>query len=229
MNIDTPNYSQIPNEFLDKWMPHLGDAELRVILAVMRLTFGFHRQTVRASITTIHEMTGLSRQGVMNGGAAAQEHGILEKQTDGGVTIWKIVFSDAVLPEPVVKEGEAKEPPKKPKLTKEENSRRWAIANAIAQVTGINLSLNKGRLLVEAGRLSQEESVTPDRIITDYGPGGIWYRCFPGVNGSRPQVGQIRTTWGALIPAKAQSKAQERATDSLSDISFENVRVEHAD
>lgn len=228
MNVDTPNFTQIPNEFLDRWMPHLGDAELKVVLAVMRLTFGFHRESVRASITTLHEMTGLSRQGVINGGDAAQEHGILERKVDGGVTIWKIVFSDAVLPAtkpkplPETEEGI----PTKEKLTKEENNRRYRIAEAIAQVTGINLKLNRGRLMVEAGRLSGESTVTPDKIIKDYSPGGLWYRCFPGVNGSRPQVGQIRSTWGSLTPVKGLAKPQERPTDSLSDINFENVRSE---
>jgi hypothetical protein len=39
----SPTYTQIPDEFFDRVMCHLSDAELRVLLYIMRRTFGFKK------------------------------------------------------------------------------------------------------------------------------------------------------------------------------------------
>ena len=46
-----PTYTQIPDEFFDEVMSHLTDAELRVILYIMRRTFGFKKPSDAISYT----------------------------------------------------------------------------------------------------------------------------------------------------------------------------------
>ncbi len=41
---DAPNYTMVPDQFFDEVMPHISEAELRVLLYIMRRTFGFKKQ-----------------------------------------------------------------------------------------------------------------------------------------------------------------------------------------
>jgi phage replication O-like protein O len=90
---ESPNYTQIPNDFF-ALLPEMGEAELRVVLAICRLTFGYHKEQVRASLTKVMQMTGLSRQGVLDGAALAEQRGLLTRQQDGGVTLWVVNVVD---------------------------------------------------------------------------------------------------------------------------------------
>jgi hypothetical protein len=63
-----PNTCQVPNVLLDKVMPRIGNASLRVLLAITRFTYGFGDPSPRKiSYTRLQRATGLSRQGVANG------------------------------------------------------------------------------------------------------------------------------------------------------------------
>ena len=74
-----PNYTPVPDDLFDLIAPNLTEAELRVLLYIIRRTFGFKRQSDAISlsqmvdgITTrdgkvLDRGTGLSRRGVMNG------------------------------------------------------------------------------------------------------------------------------------------------------------------
>lgn len=77
--IQQPNFTTIPNVILDH-MDSLSDAELRVVLAVCRKTFGWRKEHDVLSITQLEQLTGLSRQGVVNGLKP-----LLEKQIVGRV------------------------------------------------------------------------------------------------------------------------------------------------
>ncbi len=95
-----PNYTPVPDDIFDVIAPRLSEAELRVLLYIVRRTFGFKKQADRISlnqmiegITTgdgrrLDEGTGMSRQGVMRG-----IKGLLEKQI---VTVQKAVSEDGV-------------------------------------------------------------------------------------------------------------------------------------
>ena len=63
---EAPNYTQTPNALFDE-MPSMREAELRVTLAIVRKTFGWHKRSDEISLTQLQELTGLSRQGVLNG------------------------------------------------------------------------------------------------------------------------------------------------------------------
>jgi len=101
--IDTPNYTQIPNALLGDvakgnkanpgLMASLEGSQLKVFLAVCRLTFGFHQVERRASLTMIQQFTGLSRQGVINASNELEELNLIERMQDGGVTLWRVVVN----------------------------------------------------------------------------------------------------------------------------------------
>jgi phage replication O-like protein O len=74
-----PNYTQVPNVVLEDWLPEMKGAELKVVLAICRKTFGWHKVKDRISLTQLQKATGLSRQGVINGLNDAIDRGIVEK------------------------------------------------------------------------------------------------------------------------------------------------------
>jgi hypothetical protein len=57
-------YTPIPNRFIEEWLANLGHAELRVYLAIMRLTWGFGRTKDVLSIAQIAKTGRMSRSGV---------------------------------------------------------------------------------------------------------------------------------------------------------------------
>lgn len=62
-----PNTTQVPNVLLDVVMPQIKNASLRVLLAIVRKTYGFGKRADKISLTQLQRATGLSRQGVVNG------------------------------------------------------------------------------------------------------------------------------------------------------------------
>ncbi len=53
-----PNYTQVPDELFDEQLPDLSGAELKVLLYIMRRTFGFKRESDNISISQM--LNGLS-------------------------------------------------------------------------------------------------------------------------------------------------------------------------
>lgn len=83
MNIKEPTYTQVPNVLLDN-MHLLTDAELRVTLAIVRKTIGYHKSGPEPiSYTQIEKLTGLSRQGAINGVKAAIDRGTVKLNGKG--------------------------------------------------------------------------------------------------------------------------------------------------
>jgi len=78
MSVQPPNFTQVPNEII-ALMADMGDCELLVVIAICRATFGWHKKRDRISITQLEAVTGLSRQGVLNGTAQAMERGIVTR------------------------------------------------------------------------------------------------------------------------------------------------------
>jgi hypothetical protein len=48
-----PNYTQVPNDIMDRWLADLSGAETKVLLYLARRTFGFHRDRVKVGLRTI--------------------------------------------------------------------------------------------------------------------------------------------------------------------------------
>lgn len=74
--IAPPNYTQMPNAILDS-MATMTGAEYKVFSAVARLTFGWHQNAARISISRLEKMTGLARHSVIDCLKAGVDRGIL--------------------------------------------------------------------------------------------------------------------------------------------------------
>jgi len=74
-----PNYTIIPNIILDKMMSEMSESEFRVVIAICRKTFGWHKDKDRISISQIEKLTGLSHNAVIEGTKQALERGIVER------------------------------------------------------------------------------------------------------------------------------------------------------
>ncbi len=64
-NLYTPNTSPIPNILFDYWMAKLTPAEFKVLMAIARKTYGWHKQKDRISLRQLTELTGLHKSGVI--------------------------------------------------------------------------------------------------------------------------------------------------------------------
>lgn len=81
---EVPNHTQTPNSFFDKALPQIKSlAELKVILAIIRYTFGWRKMSDKISLTQLQQATGMTRQGVANGLKLALEHGLIERKQAG--------------------------------------------------------------------------------------------------------------------------------------------------
>ena len=63
--LELPNYTQFPNIIIDDMMWQLTGAQVKIILAIARKTFGWHKQTDRISNSQLTGLTGLSEAGLI--------------------------------------------------------------------------------------------------------------------------------------------------------------------
>lgn len=74
-----PNYTQVPNQIF-ALMPSTSNAELRITLALIRLTLGWHRQrTERLSIPELAEAAGISPNSAKTGLQEAMRRGTVRR------------------------------------------------------------------------------------------------------------------------------------------------------
>jgi hypothetical protein len=86
---EEPNFTQVPNVVIDELAPELTEAELRVLLYIVRRTFGFHREWDYISLSQLTDGirtregeqldhgTGMSRKAVSQGCARLVDKGII--------------------------------------------------------------------------------------------------------------------------------------------------------
>ena len=84
-----PHYTQVPDELFDELMPHLNESELKVLLYIIRRTFGFKKDSDHISLSQMAEGittkdgrqldggTGLARRSVMRGLKGLLEKGVV--------------------------------------------------------------------------------------------------------------------------------------------------------
>lgn len=83
--IPAPNYTQIPNAIFDLMADKdagLTEKELKVLLAIARKTFGWHKKRDKISLSQLQQMTSMSRSTVVLGVKAAIERGIVRQTED---------------------------------------------------------------------------------------------------------------------------------------------------
>jgi hypothetical protein len=99
MSFQSPNYTQTPNDFFTM-LPDMSEAELRVTLVMIRQTFGFHRNGFKLGVTKLADAAGLSRQGALDGAAAAEKRGTFRRTNPDAITEaeWELVVDEPLQP-----------------------------------------------------------------------------------------------------------------------------------
>jgi len=88
-----PNYTQVPNVILDN-QGNLTESGLRVMLAVCRKTFGWHKREDELSLSQLMKLTSMSRQGVINGIEDATAKGYLTRREKGRSFVYSAVVNE---------------------------------------------------------------------------------------------------------------------------------------
>jgi hypothetical protein len=67
MSVQKPNYTQLPNKFVDEYMSKVTPGAAMVYLVICRKTIGWQKETDEISLAQIIEMTGLSKSSAIRG------------------------------------------------------------------------------------------------------------------------------------------------------------------
>lgn len=96
--VPVPNFTQTPNILFDDWLPKLGMAELKVLMVIMRKTFGWHKIKDRISLSQLQQITGLERTHVIKGVKGLVEKSLIIKMVTGKKgsqeTYYELVVAD---------------------------------------------------------------------------------------------------------------------------------------
>lgn len=97
-----PNHTQIPNDYLDMFMPHLNGAEWKCLCYIARRTFGFQKRVDKISLSQfvsgvkdrdgnqLDYGTGLSKKTIINACGKLVEAGIIKKSEES-ISKWQVV------------------------------------------------------------------------------------------------------------------------------------------
>lgn len=90
-----PNFTQIPNSFLDNDLPNIDSlAELKIVMVIMRKTFGWRKREDELSFSQFELLSGLSRQAVSDGIQAALNHEIITRRPVGKGFLYRLNMDD---------------------------------------------------------------------------------------------------------------------------------------
>lgn len=128
-----------------------------------------------------------------NGFVDYQQTGLLESDKPLTETSNNKI-QDIIIYEPCNEDGEIIKPKQKKERRKPAES-LFGIANAIAEVCGMSLAINEGRIFREAKLLSVDPRVTPELILKIYGKGGQWFKYdWRGKQNQKPKIANIAET-----------------------------------
>jgi len=90
--MEKPNFTQVPNEFIDIDLATITGAEAKTYLAICRKTIGWHKDTDSISYSQIMQMTGLGKEAVSKSIKALEDKRLIvvdrfEKRTSR-YTLW---------------------------------------------------------------------------------------------------------------------------------------------
>lgn len=92
MRIVAPTFTQTPNDLFDHWLPRLNETELKVLLVIMRKTFGWNRQRDFISTSQLEKLTGQSHPSILKAVKSLQSKGLISKETEGQAGIQKTYY-----------------------------------------------------------------------------------------------------------------------------------------
>jgi len=96
VKIPKPNYTQTPNIFIDEIMRNLSGSEMKVMMAIIRKTFGWQKKRDRISINQIAEITGLARSSISTALDSLEKMGYIKSIGTGKgiISSFEIVISE---------------------------------------------------------------------------------------------------------------------------------------
>jgi len=109
-----PNYTQTPNEFFDHMAKTLKEGELRVLLVIMRQTFGWRKRWDQISLSQLEEKTGMSRTAVSDSLTSLIKKGIVIRHSEGPkgrVKNWYTLSTEEPEKEPEIEDEFNESPP----------------------------------------------------------------------------------------------------------------------
>jgi len=81
---EKPNHTQTPNTFFDESLKNISSLpELKIVLAIIRKTFGWQKERDKISMSQLREITGLKQQSVQRGIDLALADGFIEREPVG--------------------------------------------------------------------------------------------------------------------------------------------------
>lgn len=83
MFVPQPNFTQAPNALFDEWLPKLSHVELKVLMVIMRKTFGWHKIRDRISLSQLEKYTGTDRTKIIKAAKNLQKMGLIVKEVSG--------------------------------------------------------------------------------------------------------------------------------------------------
>jgi len=96
MTEPTEGFLRLPNDWIDRAMPTMGHAELKVVLVVVRQTIGWHKERDVISLTQFEEKTGLTRSNVMRGIRDAVKHKWIRAWKQGNRSLYEPCIADGI-------------------------------------------------------------------------------------------------------------------------------------
>jgi phage replication O-like protein O len=93
MRITAPTYTQTPNDLFDHWLPLLNEGELKVLLVIMRKTFGWHRTHDVISVSQLSKYTGMLEETVIKAAKSLQNKGVITREVSGPIGKQQTTYS----------------------------------------------------------------------------------------------------------------------------------------
>jgi DNA-binding transcriptional ArsR family regulator len=190
----SPNYTQVPDELFDVLLPRLADNELRVLLYIIRRTFGFKREADSISLsqmvhgittregTVLDAGTGLSKSTVARGLKSLREQGIIvatrnaSKDRGDQPTTYRLRFTADAAPaapmtDPVSRQQDT---PRVPAMG-QAVSQPWDTQETDPQQTAFESSKDetRDRFGEEQGSGGDQTTSHPDRTASSFSEGSL--------------------------------------------------------
>jgi phage replication O-like protein O len=93
---------QTPIEIFDYWLPILGHVELKILMIIVRQTFGWHKTKDRISISQLVEKSGSNRTRACEAIESLISHNLIKKEIEGVLgqekTYYELIFEDKEIP-----------------------------------------------------------------------------------------------------------------------------------
>ena len=89
--MESEPYTKLPNFIIDA-LPEMSESEIKIVLVIARLTFGWQRESAEISTTEFMRQSGLSKQSALNGINAALDRQTIEREKSGKTYIYRFVI-----------------------------------------------------------------------------------------------------------------------------------------